>query len=214
VITLPSIALDLLASLVAPPRCAACDAPVPRLSVFCAPCASTAERAHTPDPRDIAAFVYGGALQKAITRFKYERRPDLARPLGDLLWSSIEPHSSALGSPVVIPVPLHPVRLAERGYNQSALLARRIAGRLGAPFVPMALGRTKDTPRQATLDREARGRNVAGAFRVHQPRRLEGRVVLLIDDVRTTGSTLAACAGALVGAGAARVATAVLARAQ
>jgi ComF family protein len=182
--------------------------------VFCAPCASTAERAHTPDPRDIAAFVYGGALQKAITRFKYERRPDLARPLGDLLWPAIAAHASALGSLVVVPVPLYPTRLAERGYNQSALLARRIAGRLGAPFLPMALGRTKDTPRQATLDREARGRNVAGAFRVHQPRRLEGRGVLLIDDVRTTGSTLAACAHALVEAGACRVATAVLARAQ
>jgi ComF family protein len=112
-----------------------------------------------------------------------------------------------------VPVPLHPSRLAERGYNQSSLLARRVARHLGAPFAPLALARARDTPKQATLDREARLANVAGAFRVREPTRVYGRAVLLVDDVSTTGATLAACAQALQAAGASAVATAVLARA-
>jgi len=211
--TSTSILLDLLASALAPSRCAACDAPVPRRSVFCLACASTAERS-AAEPDALAAFVYGGAVARAITRFKYESRPDLARPLGDLLWTAIAPHALDLRASIVVPVPLHAGRLAERGYNQAALLASRMAWRLGAPVRAMALARTQDTPRQATLDRAARVTNVVHAFRVRQPRTLAGRAVLLVDDVRTTGSTLRACAAVLSQAGATSVRTAVLARAE
>ncbi len=162
----------------------------------------------------LAAFVYGGAVARAIVRLKYERRPDLARPLGDLLWSAVIPCASELRTWVVVPVPLHPGRLAERGYNQAALLARRMAWRLGAPVRAMALARLLDTPRQATLERAVRITNVAGAFRVRQPGAIAGRSVLLVDDVRTTGSTLGACTAVLMAAGAARVRTAVLAQAE
>jgi len=211
-----SILLDLLASALAPARCAACDVHVARHAVFCPACASTAERAMdlATDPRALAAFVYGGALARAITRFKYEGRPDLARPLGDLLWSAVAPHTSGLRDVILVPVPLHATRLAERGYNQAALLANRVAGRLGAPVRAMALARARDTPRQATLGRSERLSNVTHAFVVREPRVVAGRAVLLVDDVRTTGSTLRACADALTQAGVASVRTAVLAQAE
>jgi ComF family protein len=211
----PSILLDLLASVLAPPRCAACDERVSRLAVFCPACAATTERSD-PGPADdaIAAFTYGGAVARAITRFKYEGRPDLARPLGDLLWTAVAPRARDLRGSVVVPVPLHAGRLAERGYNQAALLASRMAWRLGAPVRAMALARTQDTPRQATLDRTSRVANVVQAFRVRQPGAVAGREVLLVDDVRTTGSTLRACTAALTQLGAVRVRTAVLAQAE
>jgi len=208
-----SVALDLVASFLAPPRCAACDSPVARLAVFCPPCASTVQPAEDAGDGAIAAFVYGGAVADAITRFKYGARPDLARPLADLLWHAVAAHAQLLRGSLVVPVPLHPVRLAERGFNQSALLARPISRRLGAPFLPLALARVRDTPRQASLGREERLGNVGSAFAVRQASRLRGRPVLLVDDVRTTGATLAACTQAVLEVGAGPVTTAVLARA-
>jgi predicted amidophosphoribosyltransferase len=183
-----AIALDLLAAFLAPPRCAACDAPVARLAVFCDACGSTVHPAGEAGDGAVAAFVYGGAIADAT-------------------------RARLLRGCVVVPVPLHPVRLAERGFNQSALLAGPIARRLGAPFLPLALARVRDTPRQASLGRDDRLGNVRGAFAVRQPKRLRGRPVLLVDDVRTTGSTLAECTRALLEAGAGPAATAVLARA-
>jgi ComF family protein len=214
-----SIVLDLLGAILAPSRCAACDTGVARRAVFCPACASTAQRASpglpgSGDEATLAAFVYGGALARAITRFKYERRPDLARPLGDLLWTAVAPQAQALRGTLVVPVPLHAARLAERGYNQAALLANRVAWRLGAPAHATALSRVHDTPRQATLDRAARLRNVAQAFRVRRPADVAGRDVLLVDDVRTTGSTAGACIAALARAGVASVRTVVLAQAE
>jgi ComF family protein len=204
-----ALAFDVFAAVLAPPRCAACDASVTRLAAFCPSCASTVEPSGNAD----AAFVYGGAVAQAIVRLKYAARPDLARPLGDLLWRAVAPRAASLQGSLVVPVPLHPSRLAERGYNQSSLLARRVARRLGAPFAPLALARAHDTPKQATLDRAARLANVAGAFRTREPGRVHGRAVLLVDDVSTTGATLDACTHALQAAGAGPVATAVLARA-
>jgi ComF family protein len=207
-----TVAFELLASVVARPRCAACDIQVAHLVTFCAACASTVERASGGDSQAIAAFAYGGAVARVVARLKYERRPDLARPLGDLLWRALEPHARALHDAVVVPVPLHTSRLVERGFNQSALIARRVAHRLHAPLLPLALSRIRDTPQQAALHREARIANVAGAFCAREPSRLSGRAVLLVDDVRTTGATMNACTSALLGAGAASVAHAVVAR--
>jgi ComF family protein len=208
-----AVTLDLVAAFLGPPRCAACDAPVARLAVFCAPCASTVQPAEDDGEGAIAAFVYGGAIAEAITRFKYGARPDLARPLADLLWRAVAARAERLLECAVVSVPLHPARLAERGFNQSALLARPVARRLGAPFLPLALARVRDTPRQASLGREDRLGNVRDAFAVRQPISLCGRPVLLVDDVRTTGATLAACTQAALEVGAGPVTTVVLARA-
>jgi ComF family protein len=211
-----SFALEALLATLAPPRCAACDAGVRVLAVFCPPCARTAISTAGGSARPVAALVYGGAVARAIARMKYEARPDLARPLGDLLWRALEPHVASLRGAVVVPVPLHPSRLAERGFNQSALLARPIARRLAGRFAPRALERTRETRQQATLERAARVGNVEGAFDVRGGRAgalVRGRAVLLVDDVMTTGATLDACATALERAGAGRVDRAVLASA-
>jgi ComF family protein len=208
VIPVVSFALEALVALLAPPRCASCDASVRLVAAFCPACAGTAVRLQAGPGPPAAAFVYGGAVARAIVRMKYESRPDLARPLGDLLWRALRPHARSLRGVVVVPVPLHVTRLVERGFNQSALLAGRLAahaGYLEATFQPGALARTKATRQQAALDRPARVTNVAGAFRVRQPAALRGRTVLLVDDVTTTGATFDACEEALAGAGAADV---------
>ena len=208
-----SILLELLARTLAPDRCAACDEPVPMLTAFCPACARTLTRTVEQPPGCIAPFLYGGALAQAITRFKYEARPELARPLGAALVRAVAP---LLDDPpdIVVPIPLHPSRLAERGFNQAALLARPVALALGARFVPLALARTRDTTRQVNLDRGGRRTNVAGAFAVRQPRTVAGQNVLLVDDVRTTGATLREAGEALRASGARHVLSLVVATAQ
>jgi ComF family protein len=165
------------------------------------------------DPNTTVGFLYAGAVARAIGRLKSDRRVELARPLGELLWRAIEPRASAFGRFVVVPVPLHPFRLAERGFNQAGLLASRVARRLGAPLWPSALSRTRDTPRQTSLPRAGRSHNVLGAFAAREPEHIAGRSVLLVDDVWTSGATLEACEEALRDAGATSVWRAVLARA-
>ncbi|MCI4354430.1 MAG: ComF family protein [Thermoplasmata archaeon] len=203
----------LLAAALPLPRCAACDGQVVAPDPLCAECTSTLLPVCSDSAGATAAFVYVGAVARALGRLKTERRAELARPLGDLLWASLEPRAGELRKVAVVPVPLHPVRLAERGFNQSGLLARRVARRLGAPLWPSALTRVRDTPRQATLRRAARIANVENAFMVREPEHVAGRSVLLVDDVWTTGATLEACARVLLEAGARAVFRSVLARA-
>lgn len=176
--------------------------------VFCKTCAGTVVARPAASGDAWAPFDYGGALANAIHRFKYVPRADLARPLGDLLVRGV-PDAVARPPDLVVPVPLHPARLVERGFNQAALLARPVARRLGARLGPRLLERVRDTPRQAQLDRVRRATNLVGAFRVRGD--VAGRHVLLVDDVRTTGATLTECARALRSAGAGRVTTLVLA---
>ncbi len=149
-------------------------------------------------------------MATAITTMKYASRPDLASRLA----ASMLPVALRLkgGIDLVVPVPLFPSRLAERGYNQSALLAHPIARAIGATFAPRTLMRIRDTPRQAELDRHERLRNTSDAFRLRRASSVSGRRVLLVDDVRTTGATLDACTHALVNGDAAEVRWLVLAR--
>ena len=170
--------------------------------MFCAGCALVIER--TDDP--VAPFVYGGPMAAAITRFKYAPVPELARPLGELLAREMTRFEFDVDA--VVPVPLHPSRLFERGFNQAALLAAPVARALRVPHLPRALERTRATEKQADLDRSARLRNVASAFRARA--RVPARI-LLVDDVRTTGATQNACGTALRAAGCTDVRCLVLA---
>jgi ComF family protein len=206
-------AVECLARVVAPPRCAACDEPVVRGSAFCAPCAASLVRANVRDPTRLAGFVYDGAIATAIRRFKFDDRPDLATPLL-VGFADHVPFLSGLGIELVVPVPLHAGRLIERGYNQAALLARGLASALDTRSAPRALERVVSTGRQTSLGRGGRALNVEHAF-VASPRApIAGSSVLLVDDVETTGATLQACRRALFEAGAAEVRSAVVARAE
>jgi len=156
-----------------------------------------------------AAYCFGsyeGVLRELIHLYKYGRVKTLARPLGALLAAAL-PREECFDA--VTPVPLHWRRQWQRGFNQSELLARTIARRCGVPVIH-ALKRVRPTVAQAGLSNTGRRRNVAAAFR---PRRaVEGKRILLIDDVMTTGSTAAACALALKRAGASKVALLTVAR--
>ncbi|MBX3229887.1 MAG: ComF family protein [Labilithrix sp.] len=193
----------MLAEVVAPSGCAACDAPVGAAVLFCPACAVSALPATSRD----GPLAYGGAVAEAIVRMKFQGRADLAPRLARVMI----PLARALPVDVVVPVPIHRQRLLERGYNQAALLARPIAGAIGRPLAARSLERVRDTPMQSSLDRAARLTNLAGAFRARSPKDVRDRAVLLVDDVRTTGSTLTACARSLHEVGARRVFSLVLA---
>ncbi|AKU95879.1 Competence protein F, phosphoribosyltransferase domain protein [Labilithrix luteola] len=204
------VALDAAGELVAPNRCAACDSRIRRRTLFCASCAvSVIERRTRYPSRECAVFAYGGAIATAIARCKYGGRPDLAPRLGEMMATFADSFDGQVD--VVVSVPLHPRRLADRGFDQAALLARQIARRLVVPWAPRALARVHDTPKQASLDKAARATNLKGAFVVRTPEAIQGRRVLLVDDVRTTGATLSGCVTALRTTGAEHVWTMVLA---
>ena len=174
--------------------CLACDEPLTAPALLCPICEVTLEPPRPPTQLGFPVFAGGahtGALARAVHRLKYRDAAFVARPLG--LWlATALPHHLAVDR--VVPVPLHPRRLAERGYNQAALLARVVARERGLVSDPVALRRVTDTPTQTTLDREARADNVKGAFAARSD--APGRV-LLVDDVVTTGATLLACAEAI-----------------
>jgi ComF family protein len=154
---------------------------------------------------------YEGSLRGILHAFKYDGRQSLAQPLAALLHAAGE--SVLDGADWVVPVPLHPWRQARRGFNQSHALARL----LGIPVL-RALWRVRATVPQTSLHAPARRRNVRGAFILspfvrRRSRSLDGRVVVLIDDVWTTGATLAACATVLRDAGTVEVRALTVARA-
>jgi ComF family protein len=156
-----------------------------------------------------SAAIYEGALREALHAFKFSGKRALARPLGDL---AVEQCVASLleGIEAVIAVPLARERERERGFNQAALLAQRIAKRLGVPTRPRWLARVRATRPQSDLPAAERRVNVRGAFRAS--RAVAGRHVLVVDDVLTTGATLGECARALRDGGARRVGVLTVAR--
>ncbi len=149
-----------------------------------------------------------GSLRRAIHALKYERLSAIAEPLGGLLCHYLE--SNPFPFTLIMPVPLHAERQAERGYNQSALLAAAVSRRSGQPINASALTRQRNTPPQVGLNESERRKNLIDAFQCSV--RLDGQQVLLIDDVCTTGATMMECASALHAAGAASVWGLTLAR--
>ena len=221
-----------LLRLVYPARCLGCFGPVAgraqegAVLPLCAGCLLGLERA---DPYDVAErlarlpqarpaldaafalWVFGkkGPLQQVQHALKYGNRPHFAVAAGRLVGEGFQKEDIALPD-LVIPVPLHRARYYERGYNQSEWLGRGLSGVLGRPLRPDLLRRTRATPSQTALSRSARWTNVADAFAAPDADALEGRRVLLVDDLLTTGATAAAAGRALKAAGASAVTLAVL----
>ena len=157
-----------------------------------------------------APYRMDGAVRQAVHALKYQYVRALAPTLGHLLAEFVA--SSDLPADVLVPVPLHPRRERNRGYNQSLLLARETGKIAGLPVEDKALRRLRATPSQAqSAGQEERRANVADAFATDTTL-VQGRRVLLVDDVYTTGATLEACAMALKEAGAASVWGLALAR--
>lgn len=151
-------------------------------------------------------------LKEIIHQLKYRAHPSLAKPLARLLFSVYQSHLKELASDVVVPIPLHKQRERERGFNQSELLAKHFSRLASIPIQSNLLLRNRATQVQAGLSRRARRLNVSGAFSLSQKSEVVGRIILLMDDVFTTGTTLNECARLLKVNGAPRVNVLTLAR--
>jgi ComF family protein len=187
-----------------PPRCAGCG----RVDAqWCARCQADIEalpfqfslKVLTHLTACAATGVHDGKLRDALHALKYEDGQALAYALAGRLHAALEQADWQVD--MIAPVPLHAARLAERGYNQAGLLAEALALRSGIPTMPNALERMKFTQSQVGLTAQEREVNVQDAFRADAVQ-VNGRRVLLIDDVYTTGATLDACASAALAAGA------------
>lgn len=188
-----------------PPICAKCGRPINNGSL-CPPCKEAPPQIDAI--RSVARF--GGPLREAIHWLKYRNLQALASPLGKLMADNWK--ADPLPADLLIAVPLHPRRERERGYNQAHLLAEALGRETGLPVSKGILSRRRETKSQVDLNAAERKANVHGAFHC-EPGRIDGRRIVLIDDVCTTGATLEACSIALRQAGAASVCGLTLARA-
>lgn len=181
-------------------RCHGCARPV-AVGSLCIEC-----EAGLPFGRVWALGLHRGPLRQLIHQLKFNDRPGLGAPLGRLLGQQV-----GAGYDLIVPVPLHPARMRERGYNQAALVAQGLADRIAIPVVEHGLVRLRATDAQSRLGRGDRLRNLQGAFAPLPELHWQGRSVLLVDDVLTTGATAAMAANALLQAGAVAIDLAVLA---
>ncbi|MCL5999570.1 MAG: ComF family protein [Chloroflexi bacterium] len=214
---------DFVLDLLYPPRCGGCGAA--GAGLWCESCQRLVQRLPVGDQTTdyplatpagkvklaiISAALFASPLREAIHALKYEGVPGMAEPLSMFIhevW-----RQNGIHADVIVPVPLHPRRQRERGYNQSELLARQLGACVGVPVDMCVLERRRHTEQQVHLSAPERRQNVLGAFAA-SPMRSNGKQIVLLDDVFTTGATLGECAQALLDAGAAHVCAVTLAKA-
>jgi ComF family protein len=226
-----------LVELIYPAKCVVCAGPQvsPRTHLLCENCLGEIAARPLPEGHSVAekpggmvgahldgvlaGWHFDESMQRVIHAFKYRRRPSLSRVLGETLALRLQDQRRAEISPAapfeaaLVPVPLHPRRGRERGFNQSLLLAQAVAEAWNMAVLPRGLERVRFTPSQAKLGAAARRENVEGAFAPAAKSNLQNYTIFLVDDVFTTGATMNACAAALKSAGAARVVGLALAKA-
>jgi ComF family protein len=204
--------------LVRHPMCNACGQPFPDASGEDHTCGLCLER----PPHFVRAWAWARypheepeehPLRQAVQKFKYGRKISLGRPLGRLMARGCSDFLRECPAEIIIPVPLHPKRLRWRGFNQAVLLGRQLARAYGIPMDPFTLRRIKATPPQTQLNEAERRRNVRGVFALAEGRSVEGKSVLLVDDVYTSGATVNECSRTLMRAGAEEVFVVTLVRA-
>jgi len=195
------------------PTCVRCGRPLFRdHHDVCAPCA----KLNLPFSGGYAHLNYEDSGKKLVHAIKFKDRPHLGIWVGQQIGEAIAQSDWIKDVDFIIPVPLHPKRLAERGYNQSEKIAAGILEALSqniseAPLLAsQILVRSRDTPHQIGQGREERLSNLTGAFTVDQIETIQNKTILLVDDVLTTGATLAETAATLLEAGAAKVCIASL----
>src|SRR5688572_4095455 len=233
--------LPALASLFYPPTCVGCLGMIEGFEYLCADCGRRAPRITAPcgaqcsEPffvaitqtfscancehrilhfdAAVAAYRSRGFVRKLVHDFKYGGQQHLRHPLAEWLGETMrDARLRDRRFDLIVPVPLHPARKRERGFNQATLLAELLAAKLKLPLRPV-LERIRYTTTQTAYDRAERIENLQDAFRLRKNRDVRGLRVLLIDDVLTTGSTLSECARVLKAAGAISVYAATAARA-
>lgn len=202
--------LNRLGGFVLPPHCVLCGGRgQPPCLDLCRGCESSLPAVAGPIPvpqgalrRVYAAFTYAAPLDHLVRSLKYRGHLATGRVLGTLLADRLAVLGLDCDVDVIVPVPLHPARLAMRGFNQSSEIARHVSRRLGRPLDERLARRCRATPPQVGLHLDERQTNLAGAFVAAG---LAGRRVALVDDVTTTGSTLRELAAAMCAAGATEV---------
>lgn len=159
----------------------------------------------------VSIFQYTGMVKESLIRFKFYNKPSYYRTYARLLADKLGKTMDVGQYNLVLSVPLHKHREFSRGYNQAHLIARALARELKLPERSELLKRYRYTEAQSLLDKQTRNQNVKGAFTVTSPQRIEGKSILLVDDILTTGSTLEECGRMLKQAGARKVTAVVVA---
>lgn len=222
---------DAVLELLYPPRCMFCDEITLRgaQGMACAECAASLRFVsinsadEDENHEDIviyidgafAAFSYEGPVREAILRFKYEGMRDYAAGFAALLYGYLKTQGFAEvveSACCFVPVPLYAEKQKNRGYNQAEVLAGELSRLYGIPVCVNLLTRIKNTPQQSELTRERRIKNVKGAFCAEKSKDAASKVIILVDDIYTSGATLNECAGELKKAGARAVYAVTLAR--
>jgi ComF family protein len=221
---------DDLLGLVYPRLCAACGKEQPaRSQSLCLSCRFLLPRTdyHEVQQNDMAQrltgrfpfqaatamyyFLKDSPVQEMLHRIKYHGHYQAAYDLGRSYGPELKAQPGFVGVEGVVPVPLHPRREHQRGFNQSAWFGRGLAESLNVPIWEQHLVRSRHTGTQTAMGRQERQRNIEGAFGLRHPERLKSRHLLLVDDVMTTGATLEACATVLLGVPGVRLSLATIA---